>query len=607
MDSTQRGVGGWIGRTVGLIGRVDIDDATVGAAESDDSGTTGGQGPCGGGGQHRSQQGSDGRKEQCEADRIGEEPRGQEQRCGEHEHRTVRQWARGIPATTDRAGDLGEGPPTLGAEQDRTEDRDGDQQGDRRQHAEHRAHAEDDHEFDDRHHEECDGEPAKHGLRVYRPRGVVDERPNLTPVERPPSVDRLARSLSDTGLPAPMLVEVARAAVETSRSTGGDATAIAADLATAGRRRLLTPVINGTGVLLHTNLGRAPLAVSVPSTATNLELDLDTGARGSRQAGLSDLVRAATGAEQAIVVNNCAGAVLLVLAALAAGRGVAVSRGELVEIGGGFRIPDVMRQSGARLVEVGTTNRTRLADYQGVLDDDLALIMKIHQSNYRIEGFTEAVPSADLAGHGVPLVVDLGSGLLDERCPWLDGPPPVWLRDEPGARQTLDRGADLVIFSGDKLLGGPQAGVIAGRADLVDACARHPLARALRPGVHVITAFTETLLTLLDGRGTDLPFWRMATVPTDELERRAHAIVAEVGAGVTVVETPSTPGGGTLPDVEIPSIGLLVRGDVREVLRSAERPVIARAAGDDTVVDLRTVHPDDDPLIVAALGATRAH
>ncbi len=403
-----------------------------------------------------------------------------------------------------------------------------------------------------------------------------------------------------------MLVEVARAAVETARSSGGDAATIATGLAHTRRRRLLTPVVNGTGVLLHTNLGRAPLAASVAPTATNLELDLETGERGSRQAGLADLVRAATGAERGLIVNNCAGAVLLVLAALAANRGVAVSRGELVEIGGGFRIPDVMRQSGARLVEVGTTNRTRLADYRAVIDDDLALIMKIHQSNYRIEGFTEAVPSADLAGQGVPLVVDLGSGLLDERCPWLDGPPPHWLRDEPGARQTLDRGADLVIFSGDKLLGGPQAGVIAGRADLVEACARHPLARALRPGVHVIAAFTETLLTLLDGRGTDLPFWRMATTGTDELARRAGAMVDELGGSIAVVDTAATPGGGTLPDVEIPSIGLLIRGDVRAALRAADHPVIARASGDDTIIDLRTVHPDDDELVVAALRTARA-
>lgn len=432
---------------------------------------------------------------------------------------------------------------------------------------------------------------------------MVDERSSLHRVERPPSVDRLARSLTDTGLPAPLRVEVARRAVaEVRRGEALDAEARADELAAMQRRRLLTPVVNATGVLLHTNLGRAPLAQEVEATASNLELDLSTGRRGSRQAGVSDLVGAATGAEAAVVVNNCAGAVLLVLAALATDRGVAVSRGELVEIGGGFRIPDVMRQSGARLVEVGTTNRTRRSDYEQVVDDDLALVMKIHQSNYRIEGFTESVPAADLADLDVPLVVDLGSGLLDERCPWLDGPPPVWLQGEPGARQTLERGADLVIFSGDKLLGGPQAGVIAGRADLVASCAGHPLARALRPGTHVLQAMTSTLLTLLDGRGTDLPFWRMATLRVDELERRATAIVDAVGSpGVSLSALDATPGGGTLPDVAIPSAGLRLSGDHRAGLRAAEPPIVARVDGDDTVLDLRTVDPVRDEHLAAVL------
>ncbi len=432
---------------------------------------------------------------------------------------------------------------------------------------------------------------------------MVDQRRNLQGVSHPPGVDRVARSLTDAGLPAPLRVEAARRAVATARETGGDAFALAETEATRLRRTLLTPVINATGVLLHTNLGRAPLALEVAPTATNLELDLETGRRGSRQAGLSRLVQATTGAEDAIVVNNCAGAVLLVLAALATDRGVAVSRGELVEIGGGFRIPDVMVQSGARLVEVGTTNRTRRSDFERVADQ-VALVMKIHQSNYRIEGFTEAVDVPDLTGLGVPVVADIGSGLLDERCPWLDGPPPTWLADEPGARQTLDRGADLVIFSGDKLLGGPQAGIIAGRADLVAACARHPLARALRPGTHVITALTETLLTVLEGRGTDLPFWRMATLDEAGLRARAEAIVAGLPDGVaTIVEVGSTPGGGTLPHIEIPSVGLHLRGDRRDALRWADRPIVARSHGDDTVLDLRTIDPVDDAFVTAALGA----
>src|SRR5690606_37617366 len=230
---------------------------------------------------------------------------------------------------------------------------------------------------------------------------------------------------------------------------------------------------NATGVLLHTNLGRAPLAVDVPAEYSNLELDVATGARGSRHDHAGLLLAAAAGAERALVVNNGAAAVMLVLAALARGRGVAVSRGELVQLGGGFRLPDVMEESGARLVEVGTTNRTTAADYRRSVDDparDVALLLKVHQSNFRIVGFTEAASAADLAGLGVPLAVDLGSGLLDAATPWLPAGPPRWLAGEPAVRQTLSAGADLVIFSGDKLLGGPQAGIIAGRADLVDAC-----------------------------------------------------------------------------------------------------------------------------------------
>ncbi|HEX7096713.1 MAG TPA: L-seryl-tRNA(Sec) selenium transferase, partial [Acidimicrobiales bacterium] len=319
----------------------------------------------------------------------------------------------------------------------------------------------------------------------------MSDHPDPSP-PRPPSVDALARSLADTGLPHPLLVDAARAAIAAGRP------ADAREHAVALARSLLQPVVNATGVLLHTNLGRAPFAATPFDTYTNLELDLTTGRRGSRYAHAGALVARACGAEAAIVVNNGAAAVLLVLAALAAGRDVVVSRGELVEIGGGFRVPEVMEQSGARLVEVGTTNRTRLADYRRVIDDpsrDTALVLQVHKSNYRIVGFTESVRTADLAQLGPPLVCDIGSGLLDAACPWLrDGPPP-WLRGEPAAKQVLEDGAALVTFSGDKLLGGPQAGIIAGRADLVEACARHPLARALRPGSLVLGALQQLMLT----------------------------------------------------------------------------------------------------------------
>ena len=414
--------------------------------------------------------------------------------------------------------------------------------------------------------------------------------------DRPPSVDRLARSLADTGLPHPLLVDAAREAI-----AAGDADS-ARSVAEAIAGALLRPVVNATGVLLHTNLGRAPLATVTPGRASNLEFDLAAGERGSRTTHAGRLLARAIDAEDAVVVNNCAAAVLLVLAALARDRGAAVSRGELVEIGGGFRVPEVMGQSGARLVEVGTTNRTRLADYEAVVDDALALVLKVHRSNYTISGFTEETPVAQLAGLGVPVVVDLGSGLLDAACPWLPDGPPSWLRDEPAAKQTLAEGADLVLFSGDKLLGGPQAGVIAGRADLVRSCAKHPLYRAFRPGGLVLSALQDVALAYLSREAGQLPFWRMATTPVDLLRERAGAIVAR-GRG-EVVGCASVPGGGPLPEVEIPSAGVAGDGDHAAVLRRHHPPVIARVVEGRTVIDLRTVEPEDDPIVSAALAAT---
>jgi len=303
-----------------------------------------------------------------------------------------------------------------------------------------------------------------------------------------------------------------------------------------------------------------------------------------------------------MVVNNCASAVLLVLAALAGGRSVAVSRGELVEIGGGFRIPEVLAQSGARLVEVGTTNRTRLEDFAAAVRDadDMALCLSVHRSNYRIEGFTESPTADELASLDVPLVADIGSGLLDAACPWLDEGPPRWLGGEPAARQVLEAGAALVTFSGDKLLGGPQAGVIAGRADLVAVCAAHPLARALRPGSLVLHALQDLALAYLSRDGAAIPFWRMATTPVDDLKVRATRIAPELAA-----DTIAIPGGGTLPGVEIPSAGLVLAGDRVAELRAGSPPIIARVADDATVVDLRTVHPEDDGVVAAALASLR--
>ncbi len=413
--------------------------------------------------------------------------------------------------------------------------------------------------------------------------------------QRPPSVDKLARSLADSGLPHPLLVEAARSAIAAGNPESARVEAEAL------RRALLQPVINATGVLLHTNMGRAPWPAGDTGTYRNLEMDLATGERGSRQSHAPGLLARACGAESAMAVNNCAAAVMLVLAALAKGRDVLVSRSELVEIGGGFRVPEVMEQSGANLVEVGTTNRTRLADYRRPLDDatrDVALAMQVHQSNYKIVGFTEAVSTAELATLPIPVVADIGSGLLDAACPWLADGPPGWLADEPAARQTLEAGANLVLFSGDKLLGGPQAGIIAGDAELVAMCAKHPLARALRPGGLVLSALQDLALAYLAREGDRIPFWAMASIPVGQLKARAEAM----NVGI-VVDTMAVPGGGTLPSVEIPSAGLRLPGDHREPLRAAELPIIARVNEGDTYLDLRTVDPSHDARVAEALRA----
>lgn len=414
--------------------------------------------------------------------------------------------------------------------------------------------------------------------------------------ERPPSVDALARSF-ETDLPHPLRVDAARAAI-----AAGEPDKVREHAELIGRT-MLQRVVNATGTLLHTNLGRAPHGVHQDAGFRNLELDLQTGERGSRQSHAPQLLAKLCGAESAMVVNNCASAVMLVLAALARDRDVAVSRGELVEIGGGFRVPDVMAQSGARLLEVGTTNRTRVADYRQRIDDpstDVSLVMQIHQSNFKVVGFTEMPSTQGLAGLDVPLVSDIGSGLLDAACPWLPGGPPSWLADEPAAKQTLEAGAALVAFSGDKLLGGPQAGIIAGDAELVKACSRHPLARALRPGGLVLGALQDLALTYMNRDWEAIPFWRMAIASNDDLRARADAIVTSVSAGA-VIDTMAVPGGGTLPTVEIPSVGIQLDGDHRVALRKATMPIMARVVENNTILDLRTVDPTDDEKIIEAL------
>jgi L-seryl-tRNA(Ser) seleniumtransferase len=434
-----------------------------------------------------------------------------------------------------------------------------------------------------------------------------------------PSVDSILTALPD--LPHDLAVEAARAAVEHARTVveGGAEVESEAVVEDARRRaaelthRLLRPVVNATGVIIHTNLGRSPLgqdalgaAVRVGRGYSNLEYRLDDGRRGSRQDHAAALLARPCGAEAALVVNNNAAAVLLVLAALARGREVVVSRGELVEIGGGFRVPEVMAESGARLVEVGTTNRTRLADYRRALSPETALVLKVHASNYRMVGFVESTAVSELAALGPPVVADIGSGLLDETTPWLPRRP-AWLRDEPGARQTLAAGAALVTFSGDKLLGGPQAGIIAGRADLVAAVGRHPLARAVRADKMTLAALQELALVYLSGDATGVPLWRMATLPVEVLAERAAALVAGV-PGAKVVDTEAVAGGGSLPGLSIPSAGVALEvPDAGAALAALRRDgIVARVEEGSVVCDLRTVDPADDGRLATALNACAA-
>jgi L-seryl-tRNA(Ser) seleniumtransferase len=429
-----------------------------------------------------------------------------------------------------------------------------------------------------------------------------------------PAVDRVVDALD--GLPRELLVQCARESLAAARdhlARGGsaDEAAVVADARArvdAVRADLLRPVVNATGVLLHTNLGRAPIgddalaaAAEVASGYSNLEYRLEEGRRGSRHDHAGRLLARAVGAEAGIVVNNNAAAVLLALAALARGRDVIVSRGELVEIGGGFRVPEIMAESGARLVEVGTTNRTRVDDYGAALGPSTALLLKVHASNYRMIGFTEAAPIGALAALGPPVMVDAGSGLLDETTPWLERRP-AWLRDEPGVRQAIAAGAGVVTFSGDKLLGGPQAGIVLGRADLVATIARHPLARAVRADKVTLAALEAVAAAYLDGDAARLPLWRMATIPVDELAARAETLAARL-PGAKVADTESVAGGGSLPGLTIPSAGIaLEAASPDQVLAGLRRHgVVARVEADAVVCDLRTVEPAADGRLAEAL------
>ncbi len=435
-----------------------------------------------------------------------------------------------------------------------------------------------------------------------------------------PSVDALAEELgSASQLPDVVVTQIARDAIDAARDTirdGHDAdphTIALADFDTIVAS-VPTSVINATGVLLHTNLGRAQLerptaqrAAGIASGASNVEIDLRTGKRAKRLTYLRTLLPLVTGAHDGIAVNNNAGALLLSLAATAGGGGkVAVSRGELIEIGGSFRLPDLMSASGAILVEVGTTNRTRLSDYEKVAST-VDAILKVHPSNYRVEGFVEEATYAELAelanAHEIPFIADIGSGLIDEAAPWLRDADRGWLRGEPGVRQTVATGADLVLFSGDKLLGGPQAGIIVGTSRAIDLVSVHPMARALRLDGSAITAISDTLTMYADERVLDIPFWAMASATTESLDRRSLAVL-EGTSGARVVDGKSLPGAGSVPGGTIPTRLIELTGSpdaTWAALASHTPPIVATRRDDSTFIDLRSVQSGDDHHVATAL------
>ncbi len=373
----------------------------------------------------------------------------------------------------------------------------------------------------------------------------------------------------------------------------------------------LRPVINATGVIIHTNLGRALLSeeardamLQVAAGYSTLEYDLEPGRRGSRFVHAEKLLSRITGAEAAMVVNNNAAAVMLILAGLARGREVIISRGQLVEIGGGFRIPDVMRQSGAKLVEVGTTNRTHLRDYRDAISEETAMILRAHHSNFKIVGFTSEPPIGELVElgheHGLIVAEDLGSGaLLDTADYGLD--------HEPMAQESIAAGVDVVSFSGDKLLGGPQAGIIIGRGELVERLKRHPFTRAVRPDKLCLAALSATLGHYLRGEAVEkIPVWRMIAMPIAEISGRAERWAASLPDGMAeVIAGESTVGGGSLPGATLPTRLLAINTSSPDALaarlRACDPPVIARIEGDRVVLDPRTVLPEQDRDLLEAL------
>ena len=422
---------------------------------------------------------------------------------------------------------------------------------------------------------------------------------------RPPSVDAVvnaARAVVDD--------ERARlAAGEAARSTEALGSEVAARIESFAEAGPL-PVLNATGVIVHTNLGRAPWAAEVADATAALaarylllELDRETGRRGARVRTAEEHLIALTGAEDAFVTNNNAAA--LALAVGLAGRGgVVVSRGELVEIGGGVRIPEIIRRAGAKLIEVGTTNRTRAADFEAPLAEGRAkAVLRVHPSNFSMTGFTEAPDPGEVAEiahrHGAIVIDDLGSGALLDTATF-------GLAHEPLPGERLAAGSDIVTFSGDKLVGGPQAGLVVGRADLVARMRRDPLARAMRPDKATLAAVALTLGLYRSGQAVEaIPVWRMISTPADTLRARAEALVGTIGSRASVVELRSTVGGGSLPGETLASFGLALEArsanGLLAALRHGDPAVIGRIEGDRVVLDLRTVEPDADGVLASAI------
>ncbi|MBA2285754.1 MAG: L-seryl-tRNA(Sec) selenium transferase [Ktedonobacteraceae bacterium] len=445
-----------------------------------------------------------------------------------------------------------------------------------------------------------------------------------------PSIDELLHSAGGQQLLAhyarPLVVRALRASVAQARATiqqgapcppPADLLASAGQILEAGQQAHLRPVINATGVIINTNLGRAPLSQEalqavqdVAGGYSNLEYDLEPGERGSRHDHVAALLCELTGAEAALVANNNAAAVLLALSALALGREVLISRGQLVEIGGGFRVPDVMRQSGCRLMEVGTTNRTRLGDYETALNEHTALLLAVHPSNFRISGFTESTPLNALAElahrHDLLLMDDLGSGCLLASEDY-------GLAHEPMPRESIAAGADVVCFSGDKLLGGPQAGIMAGRKDVLARIAKHPLMRAVRIDKMTLAALEATLRHYQRGEAQQhIPIWRMISAHPAKIAQRATTWAAELqarGLPARVLRGETTIGGGSLPGETLPTTLLAIDAaraalpleDLARHLRLRHVPIIARILRDTLLLDPRTVLEEQDQEVVQGL------